>query len=51
MVQAAPESEVGKVFTDIADILSARIAIQHFERQGSEEAPSDTGPKRLRVVN
>lgn len=50
VVQAAPNSEIGRTFLDIADAVSARIALQHFERQGDDRAPSDQGPKRLRVV-
>lgn len=50
VVQAAPESPSGEVFMDIADALGARIALQHFERQGGEAAPKESGPKRLRIV-
>jgi len=50
VVQAAPESPSGEVFMDIADALSARIALQHFESQGGEAAPKESGPKRLRIV-
>ena len=50
VVQAAPASEIAQTFMEIADALSARIALQHFERQGGDRAPSGQGPKRLRIV-
>ena len=50
VVQAAPSSDAGKVFTAIADVLAERIAKEHFDRRGGEKAPPADGPKRLPVV-
>ncbi|RLB56339.1 MAG: chromosome partitioning protein [Deltaproteobacteria bacterium] len=50
IVQAAPGSDSGKVFTDVASALSERIALEHFVRGGGTEAPGASGPKRLRIL-
>lgn len=50
VVQAAPESPAGQEFARIADTLSERVAKMHFDRQGGAQAPSEEGPKRLRIL-
>ncbi|MEM9192804.1 MAG: Mrp/NBP35 family ATP-binding protein [Myxococcota bacterium] len=50
IVQAAPGSLAAKAFSSLADELATRIAVGHFERTGGEQAPSASGPKRLRIL-
>jgi ATP-binding protein involved in chromosome partitioning len=50
VVQAAPGSPAGSAFATIADALSERVAREHFERSGGDDAPAGEGPKRLRIL-
>ncbi|MEM7137216.1 MAG: Mrp/NBP35 family ATP-binding protein [Myxococcota bacterium] len=50
VVQAAPSSPAGQVFSDIANALAEKIAVEHFERGGGDTAPEGEGPKRLRIL-
>ncbi len=50
VVQAAPASNAGQVFADLADKLAERIAREHFERAGGEKAPKAKNSPRLKIV-
>ena len=50
VVQAAPSSPSGQAFSAVADALAERVAMEHFERAGGDEAPEGEGPKRLRIL-
>ncbi len=50
VVRAAPGSEVGKAFIEIADRLSTRIAVEHFKRGGGTAAPASEAKPRLRIL-
>ncbi|MFW5921579.1 MAG: P-loop NTPase [Polyangiales bacterium] len=50
VVQAAPGSDSGKAFAEVADALATRIAVEHFQRGGGTRAPTDKGPRRLRIL-
>lgn len=50
VVEAHPESSIAQAFQRVAEDLSVRIAVQHFERSGGQKAPAAEGPTRLRIV-
>lgn len=50
IVQAAPKSDAGSAFSELAASLTTRIAKHHFERGGGDKAPAATGPKRLKIL-
>lgn len=50
VVRSMPASEAAKAFVAIAEQITERIALKHFQRGGGEAAPSSTGRKRLRIL-
>ncbi|MFO0695847.1 MAG: Mrp/NBP35 family ATP-binding protein [Polyangiales bacterium] len=50
IVQAAPGSASAQAFSEVAEKLAERIALEHFERGGGEKAPKEEGPKRLKIL-
>jgi ATP-binding protein involved in chromosome partitioning len=50
IVQAAPGAAAAKALARVAERLAERVALEHFVRGGGKEAPSGSGPKRLRIM-
>lgn len=50
IVQAAPNSPSAKIFMEIADKLTEKVAASHFARGGGEKAPDASPSKRLRIL-
>ncbi len=50
VVRAAPESPIGKSFIEVAETLTRKVTLNHFEQAGGVEAPNIEAPRRLRIV-
>jgi ATP-binding protein involved in chromosome partitioning len=50
IVQAAPDHPAAQVFTEVAETLAERIALEMFVRGGGQKAPDAKGQRRLRIM-
>jgi ATP-binding protein involved in chromosome partitioning len=50
IVQATPDHPAARAFSELAELLSVRIALDAFERAGGGRAPDTSGPRRLKIV-